>query len=743
MLVKLYVFSVKMASLFIALFLAGCNLTDDALQGGFASGSQVDLSLASISSQKFNVLNNGDATSDNSPVIQGVVGSSFDGATVHISTSSSCATSVGTATIEGGRFEVANSSLSVEKSAVSESVNFYAWLSSGDQQSRCIDLGLSLSLWAPNQVIWEPYRVTISPDGNALYVVDRTNKSLFRVNPVNGGRTLLSGSDRGAGVAFIRIQDADVSRDGNSLFVVDSDLLALLKVDLVTGDRVVVSDASTGSGPVFGFPTSLVVSQSEDTVYVADMVNDAVYSVDLQTGNRTPVSDNVGTGTGTSFSVVYGIDINGDETKLYVVDAVLDALMEVDIATGNRVIISDSGTGTGGHLENSYGLALNSAKTKAYVTNQSAGAGSLVEIDLASGNRSVVSDASTGIGRDLTEPSSVALSPDGLKAYVVEDSWMSDSVYAIDLATGDRSGLSTSSTGDGPRSTYPEQITFTADEQKIYVADSVQDALFLVDIATGDRIRVSSASDGSGTNFSNPHGVAVTADGSTVYVLDHDADAIFSVDPVTGNRTIFSNASNGTGTGFSRPEKMILSHDESTLYVTDWTLDAVFAVSTATGNRTILSNSSNGSGPVLNLPLGITQDAAGSFAYVNDVIGASGSGNYGVVRVELGTGNRVVISSDSLGTGPELRNTSNIALSPSGATAYVADKLSRAVFSVDIATGNRSIIASAAVGEGPMISPHSILVPSSDTQRIYFSDSSLGAIIELDLATGKRKIISR
>ena len=76
--------------------------------------------------------------------------------------------------------------------------------------------------------------------------------AVFRVDPVSGDRTIVSGGDTGSGPAFGTTIGISVEADGS---LVVTDFGEVLRVDPVSGDRTIVSDSSTGSGPAFGTPS--------------------------------------------------------------------------------------------------------------------------------------------------------------------------------------------------------------------------------------------------------------------------------------------------------------------------------------------------------------------------------------------------------------------------------------------------------------------------------------------------------
>ena len=222
----------------------------------------------------------------------------------------------------------------------------------------------------------------------------------------------------------------------------------------------------------------------------------------------------------------------------YVVDSSLDALISVDLATGNRVVVSDSGTGVGPNFSNPRSLILNGAGDTAYVVDATLDA--LISVDLATGNRVVVSDSGTGVGPNFSAPLSVILNGAGDTAYVVDTTL--DALISVDLATGNRVVVSDSGTGVGPNFSNPLSLILNGAGDTAYVVDGTLDALISVDLATGNRVVVSDSGTGVGPNFSNPTSLILNGAGDTAYVVDSLLDALISVDLATGDRSYESGA---------------------------------------------------------------------------------------------------------------------------------------------------------------------------------------------------------
>jgi hypothetical protein len=70
-----------------------------------------------------------------------------------------------------------------------------------------------------------------------------------------------------------------------------------------------------------------------------------------------------------------------------------------------------------------------------------------------------------------------------------------------------------------------------------------------------------------------------------------------------------------------------------------------------------------------------------------------------IIRVDPANGDRSVVSSADVGTGPEMRNPAGLAVEPTGSLAC-ADGLLDALLRVDPATGDRTVVSDESVGSG-------------------------------------------
>ncbi len=302
---------------------------------------------------------------------------------------------------------------------------------------------------------------------------------------------------------------------------------------------------------------------------------------------------------------------------ILVADAGLAAVIHVDPVSGDRTILSSSSVGAGTNFVFPLAITLESSG-HILVADPNA----ILRVDPASGDRTVVSSPTVGSGP-------VILGGWGLTIGLDEQAYVTSlgAVIRIDPITGDRT-LATStdqtyrclasgdpfacctgfqtgdgnypcspSVGSGPLVYSPRGIDTEPNGDFLFVESTDMNSLGLMyRFSSLNGDRVNVAGFGFGDA---PLGMAIEADGK-VLVVDILIDAIYRVDPGSGSSAQLA----GSGPELSDPRYIALNESGDAL-VTDTTIDAVFLVDAASGDRSIVSSSSVGTGPDFNFPQGI------------------------------------------------------------------------------------------------------------------------------------------
>ncbi len=164
-----------------------------------------------------------------------------------------------------------------------------------------------------------------------------------------------------------------------------------------------------------------------------------------------------------------------------------------------------------------------------------------------------------------TDPTAIAVTPNGAMAYVVNSG--SDTVTPIETATR-RAGPAIRVGQD------PQAIAITPDGTTAYVTNAGSDSVTPIDLATGQAGPAIAVG-------SQPHAIAITPDGRTAIVLDWGGG---SVTPIrlraAGGRGGLGRAGRAIPTG-SYPSAITIAPDGLTAYVANYGSDTVTPISVA------------------------------------------------------------------------------------------------------------------------------------------------------------------
>ena len=246
------------------------------------------------------------------------------------------------------------------------------------------------------------------------------------------------------------------------------------------------------------------------------------------------------------------------------------------------VIDSRTNTPVGAPIELGVGtdpesVAISPDGTRAYVASDAADA--VFVIDTRS-NRVVAPPIS------VQSPAAIAVAPDGKTAYVVEED-VDAEIFSIDTATNQVIGPPIEVEG------IPRDLAVTPDGRSIYV---VGDRVNVVDVGSGAvvrRVAVGVA----------PEGVVISPDGTRAYVVNFSSRDVSVIDTRT-NELIGAPIPVGIG-----PERLAISPNGRNVYVSNLEADSVSVIDTGT-NRVAATI------PVGDRPMGIAVSPNGKTAYV-------------------------------------------------------------------------------------------------------------------------------
>ena len=568
-----------------------------------------------------------------------------------------------------------------------------------------------------------------------------------------------------------------------------------------SGDRTIVSDATHGVGPPFQIPVQVAVD-ADGSLVVTDTLflgRQAVLRVDPRNGNRTIVSDDThGSGPALQGPIGIAVEANG---ALVITDVGLPrlpapAVRRVDPRSGDRTLVSGCRdrdcipvVGGGLPLLVPGGIAVE-ADGSLIVTD--VGLNAVLRVDPRSGDRTIVSDATPGLGPALLGPLGVTVAADG--ALVVTDGALTSArragVLRVDPGSGVRTiiaqGATTRGNGfpflggeaqvfqrslDLDSTCLGEAIAIETDGFFV-MTDIVLNAVFRVDPRSGDRTIVSAATPDFGPPLQAPGGIAVEANGALV-ITDVGlprklAPTVLRVDPRSGTRTIVSD-------GPPLPplasvavlRASIAVAADGALIVADPGLfdplsratllpPTLFQVDPRSGTRTIVSDATTGFGLPLQPPASIAVEADGSLMVTGigrlDLRSGATLLPPTLFRVDPRSGNRTLVSgcidSDCIpivGSGPPLLVPVGLAVERNGSLVVANSKTALArgnILRVQPSSGDRLAVSDLTTGRGsPFINPTAIAV--EDDEHLVAFDCVLAAVVRVDLRTGDRTLVSR
>lgn len=442
--------------------------------------------------------------------------------------------------------------------------------------------------------------------GNGTILVGNFNEgSVISVHPVSGRRAIVSQNITdddpgvGAGPNFVSITDSSISADGESLIVVDLGTDSIVDVNLKNGDRTVISSFPEpnvpppgGDGGDFASPHGIEIV--DGTIFVMDFGIPGVLALDGD-GNTSPFSTTPVDG----FVGIRAFDFNSNG-QIIAADFAASRLFLVDPVSGERTILTGLDSLTG--ITTGDGIALNGPVAAIELpdgriaSGQFQGDFGIYAVDPATGDRSLLSGSSVdgspsvGTGPELAVRA-IILSPDGQSIYAT--SFNLDAVMSVDIATGNRTIISSAGTpeepavvGTGPAFTSPLGIDI-AEDGTIFVSDLATDggAAFMVDPVTGDRTLITGETTvGSGVDI-NPFGIGVFEGLEGVpgqRVLLADGNGLIEVDINTGERTLISAGG---------PLFQVQPRDDNSLFISNFgEVQGLEIVNLPAGDREVLSN---------------------------------------------------------------------------------------------------------------------------------------------------------
>ncbi len=390
------------------------------------------------------------------------------------------------------------------------------------------------------------------------------------------------------------------------------------------------------------------------------------------------------------------------------------ALIEVELASGVLAPRSDEVIGSGP----AFGPAASSVAWNGGPTAYVAGTGAVIAVELATGNRSTLSSGSVG---------AIRLQPSKGRAILVAGS----ELQAMALAGGARTTISSATAGSGPALAAPGRLAVDDANDRALVVDGSLKAIFEVKLANGQRTILSGGGVGSGPALSSPAGIALDAGAQNAYVVD--GANLLAVQLATGARSVVSSGAS-LGPPFAIPQGAAMHPDGRVLVVNAWPAQ-LLGVTVATGARALLASTQLGSGPSLWVANALAVEPSQMRAVVLEP-GAGASHT-----VELASGNRDRLFKPG-STGASLDTPGGGAIDAAGGRVLTTDAGQHGLFSVALATGTRTPVSTGTLGGGSVLASPAGVELDLLGGRALLVDRSVAALFSVQLSSGDRTILS-
>ncbi len=578
----------------------------------------------------------------------------------------------------------------------SEKNSLFAYNASTGIGRLITDFTLSMSTTAIADVVVD------TPNNRAL-VLDWAQDAIYSVDLVSGARSTLSqGTSSGTtslSLGFGLAYDAA----GNRAFVTvrGSSSNSVIAVNLTTGARTVVSSLTVGTGTAFGNPLGIAYDAGSARLLVADAssTTPGIYQVDIATGNRVMLSASPGTGTGPAMPAPTSLKLDAPDNRLYVVDTSGGTLLSIDLATGNRTLVAGPSTGTGAAFNPGVGLAMNAVNGHLFTTSRT---GEVLEIAPSTLARDIVLDGRVGSGLRIEHPQAVrAEQASGAVTSLLFGEPDAQRLMRLDIATSTRSTVSGSGVGGGPA--LGRMVDFVLDTRApangsavFGLLSSPGNSLVSIDVASGNRTTLASLL----ANVS-PRNLQLDAGGNRILYTNLDfggaTHGLYSIQLPGLTQSAISSGAVGSGTAFTGPTTFVLdpAGSPTRALLVDLNPTRWLQVDLATGARSTFTTTSGL--PALPLLGPLHYDTANSQVYglnlypqhlfVSTVTPGGGESGRDMIS------GAVPGSFGVIGTGPLVDFGTGLYVDTTRNVAFAADSTSASIMAIDLASGDRVVIA--------------------------------------------------
>lgn len=289
----------------------------------------------------------------------------------------------------------------------------------------------------------------------------------------------------------------------------------LIEVERVTGDRHELLSLDNS-------PFKLAAGTAHNELYVAGFKN--ILKVNLNELDTTVLSEETPSLEHPTAQVSDMTML--DENTLLVADSSFEVVLQVNTETGDRSALVSSGIGSGRGLLSPQYLTFTDNSDILYVLDDGQNAAeSLFAIDLTTGNRSQLSEINRPFN---TYPSGLYYHDDNDALLV----GLSDAIWSASLADGSLSVISDSETGNGVDIGTLAGGDFDTSTGTLYMAQfALENGVLLIDVSTGERSLLEfDGSAGQAGIITGLNDTALDVDNQQLFIASQSQSAIYRLD---------------------------------------------------------------------------------------------------------------------------------------------------------------------------------------------------------------------
>lgn len=628
----------------------------------------------------------------------------------------------------------------------------------------------------------------IDSKGKNLYVCDRENHKIRRINIETGITTTIagagitsggtSGATDGTGTSafFSRPRDICIDVNDTYLYVSDTGNNIIRRVVIATSQ---VTTVATG----FNTPRGICIDAANTSLYVADQGNHVIKKYNLSnqtTSNIVGILGSSGaadaTGTNALFTSPIGICIDSGDYNLYVTgNGTIRRINTINyvvttIAGSNSALTYLDSTGTNARFPGVLGVCIDSPNANLYVTDHHAvrrvALASSVVTTIAGTSASGSTDGTGTIAR-FSSPSSICIDPLNLNLYISDPvnhrlKRMSLAVNEVKHIAGNPSAVGYCDTMQISGIWGPYGIT-RDHLDNVYAGETGQshsikkiDTNGVITTIVGNGISGNRQGLGTTARVTNVMGMCVDSIAKYLYFVD-DWSIVKRVDLATNEVINFAGSGgygyvNGPGATaqFMVPKDLCIDSKDEYLYVADMNSHSIRRIHIA--SRVVSGFASGGFGNSdgssssarLALPHAICIDSTDTNLYFAD------SHNHKIRKCTIATGDIVTVAGGGntttvlnlVGTNASFKFPKGICIDLTNTTLYVGDTENNLIRRITLADGQvTTFIGSGSFGSAngtgtaaSMIYPFKLCFDTSGT-KIFACIGGNDSVKAIDVAS--------